>query len=85
MFVFKQAIDLNAAYYYMKIFLTNNGRYLGFIHQEGQSLFVYEKKEGEFKLMNKFWNFTKGPSDIYISEDAGLIAVANNFISHSDT
>ncbi len=34
--------------------------------------------------MDKFWNFTKGPSDIYISEDAGLIAVANQYIARGN-
>ena len=34
--------------------------------------------------MTKLWNFTKGPSGIYISEDAGLIAVANKYISRDN-
>jgi hypothetical protein len=34
--------------------------------------------------MNKFWNFIKGPSDIYVSEDGGFVAIANKYIRRAN-
>jgi hypothetical protein len=48
-------------------YLTKNGKYFGHRNSGAHSFEIYDKDNGRFEYLTKFWNFSKNASDIYIN------------------